>query len=344
MTDARHPLVELTLARLRMFVREPGAVFWTFGFPILMSLALGIAFRSRPPDPVKVAVVAGAAAEPVRAALDAGGLRVTVADDATAKQLLRSGKVAVVVVPTMPRAYLFDETRPESRVARLVVDDRLQRADGRTDPTATRDELVTEPGARYIDFLLPGLLGLSLLSSGLWGIGWVIVEMRTRKLIKRMTATPMKRGHFLLSFVSMRMVILLFEIPLLFGFGWLFFDVRVRGSLLLLCGLVLLGAMTFAGVGLLVASRAQNTQTAGGLVNLVMMPMMIGSGVFFSSERFPSVMQPIVRILPLTMLNDALRAVVNEGAGLSAVAPAVLDLSVCGVVSFALALKLFRWT
>lgn len=340
----RSPLAELTLARLRMFIREPGAVFWTFGFPILMSLALGIAFRNRPPEPVRAAVEAGEGAERIHAALVAADVKATIEEPAAASQALRTGRVAVVVVPSVPRTYRFDETRPQSRLARLIVDDRLQRADGRADPTATRDERVTEPGARYIDFLLPGLLGMSLMSSGLWGIGFLIVEMRTRKLIKRMVATPMRRSHFLMSFVAMRMVILLFEIPFLFGFGRLVFDVRVHGSLGLLAGLVVLGAMTFAGIGLLVASRANNTQTAGGLINFVMLPMMIGSGVFFPSENFPIAMQPIVRLLPLTALNEALRAVVNEGAGAAAVLPQALNLTVCAVVSFALALKLFRWS
>jgi ABC-type multidrug transport system permease subunit len=336
--------MELTLARLRMFFREPGAVFWTFGFPILMSLALGIAFRNRPPEAVHVAVEAGEGAERLRAALVEANVRATIAPPDVASQMLRTGKVAVVVVPSVPRVYRFDETRPQSRLARLVVDDRLQRADGRADTIATREDLVTEPGARYIDFLLPGLLGLSLMSSGLWGIGYLIVEMRTKKLIKRMVATPMRRGHFLASFVSMRMVILLFEVPILFGFGRLVFGVRVFGSVALLFGLVLLGALAFAGVGLLVASRARNVQTAGGLINLVMLPMMIGSGVFFPSENFPQAMQPFVKLLPLTALNDALRAVVNEGAGAAAIAPAALNLGICGVVTFALALKLFRWT
>ena len=356
MTD-RGALWQLTLTRWRMFLREPSAVFWTFGFPILLSIALGVAFRNRPPEPVRVAIEAGEGAEALRAALDApgvagaggaagaaGAVRATIESREAARQMLRSGKVSVVVAPS-PRVYRFDETRPESRLARLVIDDKLQRAAGRVDPADAHadEERVTEPGARYIDFLLPGLIGMSLMSSGMWGIGYLIVEMRTRKLVKRMVATPMRRGHFLLSFVFMRMLVLVFELPILLGFGRLVFGVEVRGSFVLLAGVVLLGAVAFSGLGLLVASRAENTQTAGGLINLVMLPMFMCSGVFFSSQNFPPELQPFIRVLPLTALNDALRAVINEGASARAIAAPALVLAVCGAVSFTVALRIFRW-
>jgi len=339
----RSALFELTLTRFRLFFREPSALFWTFGFPVILAVALGIAFRNRPPDPVHVAVRAGPGAETAASALSSGLVEATVEDEATALQQLRTGKVVLVVVPGSTRAYRYDETRPEARLARLLVDDRLQRAEGRTDPTPVADDRVTEPGARYIDFLIPGLIGLTLMSSSMWGIGYVIVELRTKKLVKRMLATPMRRGDFLLSFVLMRALFVLLEVPVLVGFGWIAFGVRLNGSPLVLLGISLLGAFAFAGLGLLVSSRAQNTQTVGGLMNLVMMPMFVGSGVFFSSSNFPDAMQPALRALPLTALNDALRAVVNEGAGVAALARPILVLSVCGVASFAAALKLFRW-
>jgi ABC-type multidrug transport system permease subunit len=228
-------------------------------------------------------------------------------------------------------------------MARALVDDLLQRAEGRVDPTPVRDQRVTEPGARYIDFLIPGLVGLNLMSSSMWGIGYLIVEMRTKKLIKRFVATPMRRGDFLISFVVMRAVFILVEVPVLFAFGWVAFGVRVEGSLALLMALSLLGSLAFAGIGLLVASRARNTQTVGGLMNLVMMPMFIGSGVFFSTSNFPDAMQPFLRALPLTALNDALRAVTNEGAGLRQLGLGMVVLAGWALASFAAALRMFRW-
>jgi ABC-2 type transport system permease protein len=344
----RGPLAELVVARWRMFFREPGAVFWTFGFPILLSIALGIAFRERPPEPVAAAIVEGPGAEPVLDALAGSpGIKAKILDEPKAQGALRSGRVSIVIVPARegaePLTYRFDPTRPESRIARLAIDDALQRAAGRVDPTRVAEAKVTEPGSRYIDFLIPGLVGMGLMQSGLWGIGYVIVEMRTRKLIKRMLATPMKKLDFLLSFVLMRAVFLLGELPVLLGFGALAFGVPLRGSIVLLASIAVLGSLVFAGIGLLVASRAQNTQTVSGLINLVSMPMFLASGTFFSSSRFPDAVQPVVRALPLTALNDALRAVMLDGAGPRAVAAQVAVLAAWGVVSFAAALRLFRW-
>jgi ABC-2 type transport system permease protein len=338
-------LAQLTLTRVRLFFREPSAVFWTFGFPILLSVALGVAFRKRPPEPVWAAVEAGAGSGEVAAALARDPqVRARVLDAAAARDALRAGRVALVVAPGPPRSYAFDPTRPESRLARALVDDALQRAAGRADPVPVREVRLTEPGSRYIDFLIPGLIGMNIMSSGMWGIAWVIVETRQKKLLKRLVATPMRRGEFLLSFVFLRMLFLLLELPVLLGFARLAFGVAVRGSLALLVALALLGALAFSGLGLLVASRAQNAQTASGLINLVMLPMFILSGIFFSARNFPDAMQPAIRALPLTALNDALRAVMNEGASLAAVAPQALLLAALAAVSFGLALRLFRWT
>jgi ABC-type multidrug transport system permease subunit len=334
------------MARLRMFIREPGAVFWTFGFPLVLTVALGIAFRNRPPAPARVDVVATAGspgAATLSGALSSPLVRAAFVDPDTAARDLRTARVVLVVLPGPPRTYRYDDTRPEGRAARLLVDDLLQRAEGRVDATSATDERVTTLGARYIDFLIPGLVGLNLMSSSMWGIGYAIVDMRTKKLVKRMLATPMKKSDFLLAFVAMRALFLLVEVPVLFGFGRLAFGVRVFGSPLLVMALSLLGAFSFAGLGLLVASRAQNTQTVGGLMNLVMMPMFIASGVFFSTANFPDAMQPYLRALPLTALNDALRVVANEGGTIVDVVRPVAILAAWGVISYAGALKLFRW-
>jgi ABC-2 type transport system permease protein len=342
---SRSPLFQLTLARLRLFFREPSTVFWSFAFPILLTVALGIAFRSRPPEPVFAAVEAGPGAERVLAALRAApDVRASALSAEDARAALRVGKVAIVVAPGDPPTYRFDPTRPESRLARAIVDDLLQRDAGRADAIGPREERVTEPGSRYVDFLIPGLVGMNVMSTGMWGIGYTIVEMRQKKLLKRLVATPMSRGHFLLSFVLVRMLFLLIEVPLLFAFGVLAFDLPMRGPIAVLGLVSALGALAFAGLGLLVASRARNTQTVGGLINLVMLPMFVLSGVFFSSGNFPERLQPFIRALPLTALNDALRAVMNEGAGLAGVAPEAALLAGLGVVTFGVALRFFRWT
>jgi ABC-type multidrug transport system permease subunit len=335
-------LTALTVARLRMFFREPGALFWTFGFPILLTIALGIAFRNRPPEPVDV----GAVSDPsVCAALAASADFKCIPFDGeeSARIALRTGRVALVVLAGAPRTYLFDPTRPETRLARLAVDDFLQRAAGRADAARVADRTITEPGSRYIDFLVPGLIGMNLLSSGMWGVGYLIVEMRTRKLIKRMVATPMRRANFLISFVLMRMLFLLIELPVLVGFAHFAFGFTIHGSLPLFIAFSVLGGIAFAGIGLLVGSRTESTSTANGLLNLVMLPMLMCSGVFFSTQHFPAAMQPVLRLLPLTALNDALRAIANEGAGARALAGPALVLAVAGAAAFAAALRLFKW-
>jgi ABC-2 type transport system permease protein len=334
-----NPLWELTLTRLRLFFREPSAVFWTFGFPLALSLALGIAFRNRPPEPVRIGVVGTE-----RALEGADGLRVShFPDEAGVRNALRTGNVDAAVLERPPIEILHDPTRPESRLARALANDAIQRAAGRTDAVRVAERAVTEPGSRYIDFLIPGLIGMNVMSSGMWGIGYVVVEMRTRKLLKRLVATPMSRAQFLWSFVLMRSAFLFIELPALLVFGWLAFQVGVAGSLLLLIALALLGALCFSGIGLLVASRAQNTQTVSGIINAVMLPMFIGSGVFFSTARFPEWMQKPLRVLPLTALNDSMRAVMIDGAGPRAVAAPAALLAVLAAVSFALALRIFRW-
>ncbi len=339
-----HPLVQLTLARMREFYREPEAIFWVFGFPIVLAFALGIAFRNRGPGELRVAVLRGAGDSALAAALDrAPGLTAAVLDSGDARLQLRTGRVALAVAPGDPIVYRYDSTRTESRLARLEVDEAVQRARGRADPAIVRDERVTEPGSRYIDFLIPGLLGMNLMGSGLWGVGFSVVQARTKKLLKRFMATPMRKSHYLMSFVLSRLVFLLLEIAALVGFGWLMFRVGVRGSLGSLALITVLGALSFAGLGMLVASRARTIEAVSGLMNLVMLPMWILSGTFFSYARFPDAMQPFVKALPLTALNDALRAVMIDGTPLAQLGLPLAIVVGWGLASFAVALQIFRW-
>jgi len=340
----RHPFLLLVLARMRELMREPEVVFWVFIFPILLAIGLGIAFRNKQPDQVVVAVVEADGSGPIVAALSPanGFVAETVSADEAAKRL-RLGKVALVVVPGAEYEYRYDPTRPDSVMARHLVDDALQRAAGRIDPVKGRETLVTEPGARYIDFLIPGLLGMNIMSGGMWGVGFLLVDMRTRKLLKRLIATPMKRTDFLGAIMTSRIILVLTEMTLLLIFGRLIFHLVVQGSLWTVIVLAVLGAFVFAGLGLLVASRTARIETASGLMNIVMLPMFVFSGIFFSSDRFPAAIQPFVKALPLTALNDALRAAILEGADLASQAGRILIMLVWGVVAFVVALRLFRW-
>ena len=335
-------------ARLLELKREPEVVFWVFVFPLLLALGLGIAFRNKPAAAAPVAIVTGS--EEAQALLARSPqhdlFKVQVVDAAEARQGFRLGKFDVVIEPDGKGGfeYRYDPARPESVLARTQVNDALQAAAGRKDAIVTTAVTSSEPGSRYIDFLIPGLLGMNLMNSGLWGIGFALVDMRQRKLLKRYVGTPMRRGDFLLAIMTSRLLLMVIEIGLLLVFGVLFFHMRVLGSVFSIALLGGLGSLTFGGVGLLTASRAQKIESISGLINLVMMPMWIFSGVFFSYERFPAVIHPLIKALPLTALNDALRASILEGTPLFDQWPRLLILGLWGGISFVLALKWFRWT
>ena len=342
----QYPLIQLMLARVREFYREPQAVFWVYGFPVLIVVALGIAFRNKPAENAAVDVVAGPAADDVVKQLQASGKFTARAFDAeTCRRQLRTGKSDLVIVPQTGGGYEFDydPTRPESVLARNAADDVLQRAAGRKDPVPTHDQEMKEPGGRYIDFLVPGLVGMNLMGGGLWGVGFVTVDMRIRKLLKRFLATPMRKNHFLTAIMLSRLLFMLPEMLVIIGFAWLTFGVAVQGSLWAVLFLIVLGGFTFSGIGLLVASRARTVETVSGLMNLVMLPMWVLSGIFFRSDRFPDVIQPFIQVLPLTPLINALRAIFLEGASLASLWSQVLILVAWGLTTFLLALRWFRW-
>src|SRR6202162_2817279 len=340
----------LLWVRILELKREPEVVFWVFIFPLLLAAGLGIAFRNKPADVTSVVVIAGDGAQKTLAMLQNSPahspIRASVLDRDAALKGFHVGKydLAIESNPDGSYTYYYDPARPESVLSRAEIDAALQSAAGRKDALTTSAQSSSEPGSRYIDFLIPGLLGMNLMNSGMWGVGFALVEMRQRKLLKRFVATPMRRSDFLLALTSSRLVLMVIEVGLLLGFGVLVFHMRVQGSILSVIFLGMLGAVTFGGVGLLTACRAQKIESVSGLINLVMMPMWIFSGVFFSYQKFPAMAHPFIKALPLTALNDALRATIIEGASLGSQSGRLLVLAVWGGVSFVLALRWFRWT
>ncbi|MFN9267902.1 MAG: ABC transporter permease [Planctomycetaceae bacterium] len=375
-------LIELTSARIREFFREPAAIFWVYGFPLIMALSLGIAFRDRPQAKLNIDLVApgGDTTAPAWWSTLQEDPRLTLhtpAPDAWTRRLRDAKTDLVLIAPGMtgsssgsatssnetpsnesaPNGVAPHETsaggpsgwqvwseprRADSLLAREVVENVLHRQTTAPPPDFEPREL-QEAGSRYIDFLIPGLLGMNLMGGGLFGVGFVLVDMRVKKLLKRFLATPLRHGDFLLSVMLSRLLFMLPEILALLLFSRFLFGVTVRGSYGELALLVLLGGFCFAGIGLLVASRATTLETASGLMNLLMLPMYVLSGVFFSADRFPEAMQPLVRALPLTALNDALRGVMLEGESLVELSRPCLTLVLWGVLSFAVALRIFRW-
>jgi ABC-2 type transport system permease protein len=345
---AHSSLRELSSVRLREFLREPEAVFWTFAFPVLLAVGLGIAFRNKPADIVHVGVVGSGESDSLVAWLRRSkALAVEVvptADSGLAS--MRNGKIALLArAGETPGVvdYQYDDTRPDSRTARLLADDAIQRGAGRRDLLTARDTLVREAGSRYIDFVIPGLLGMNIMGGSIWGLGFAIVDARRKKLLKRLVATPMSRAEYLMSFVISRLGLLILELVVVLGFAVAAFGVPMRGSPIQLLVVGLASAFGFGGLGLLIASRAQTIEGASGLMNASMVPMWLLSGVFFSYENFPKAFLPFIKALPLTATNDALRATMLRGDGWSVIAPELIILVIWAIVCGWLALKIFRW-
>ncbi len=361
------PFFQLYRARLREFWRQPARIFWVYGFPTVLAVVLGYAFQNRPPAPIQVDLVEGPFSAPIEQAISKhndrlaaankspGDLRIAIQPPIALEigpqpktdDRLNTGKTVLEIMPTDKDSwsYRYDPTRPEATAARQVIDDVLQEAAGRVDPLHPEDIQVTKPGTRYIDRLIPGLIGVNAMGGGLWGIGFFLVNLRIGKLLKCFIATPMPRRDFLGAILASRLTFLIPDVSILLLLGVLAFKMPIRGNLLVFFLIDVLGALAFAGIGLLVASRATTTETVSGLMNLVMLPMYLLSGVFFATENFGKSAQPFIQALPLTQLVNALRLVVLEGAGLfhHDILKAIAILGAWAVGSFYLALRIFRW-
>jgi ABC-2 type transport system permease protein len=347
MASRRSPLWQLVLSRVRLFLREPAAIFWVYGFPILMLVSLGTAFRDNPQQRIAVDLVGNGDLTALQSRLQSDSVfQLTVGREDWQKRL-QAGKTDLVIETTdaaPPANFRFWEEprRAESRLARYAVEAALLKQDTSSSRQPEVKHL-QQAGSRYIDFLLPGLIGMGLMGGGMWGVGFVVVDMRVRKLLKRFLATPMRRSDFLLALMLSRLMFTLADVVVLLLFGYLVFGVRNQGNPLELTAAVLLGGASFAGLGLLVASRAQTLETVSGLMNLVILPMWVLSGVFFSSERFPESVQPLINLLPLTALNQLLRGIMLEGKSILTLWPQAAILSAYAASTFAIALRVFRW-
>ncbi len=338
--------VLLAVARttFREFWRSPEAVFWTYGFPVLMAVVLGFSFQPGELPKVPVAVVAGGDAVALLTTLgQEPRLAVQLLSPADADQALARGRVALLVrLDGASPVLRTDPTRPEAEVARLLVERRLLAGPETTLPTM-RNEVEDRPGARYIDFLIPGLIGLNLLGAGMWGVGFNLVQMRTQHLLRRLAVTPMRHREFLAGYLLGRMVLVVPEAVTIVLFGHLVWDVPFRGSLLATALLVAVGAFAFAGLGCLLATRARTIEGIAGLMNLFQLPMWLLGGVFFDVERLTGVVRWAAEAMPLTHINRALRDVMLAPGTLLDVTVPLLGLLGFALACFWLALRWFRW-
>lgn len=332
----------LTRARVLAFMREPEAVFWVFIFPLVLAIVLGWAFKDRGPQSEKVAIVAAGESSPLRETLSHASLlqveRVTSRE--AGEDALRHGRIAVLVIEGDPPLLRYDPQRPQAELARLRIEEALAAAKG---AEHLRVEEVRDTGSRYIDWLIPGLLGMNLMGTGLWSIGYGIADMRQKKLLRRFLVTPMRKSSFLMSFILARGVFLFFEVSVLTLFAVFVLGVPLRGSLLGFALLCALGMLDFASIGLLVASRARTLEGVSGLMNATMVPMWLFSGVFFAYERYPDAVQPLIKLIPLTSLNDGLRAIMLDGASIASLGSEIALQVGWTAAAFLAAIRLFRW-
>jgi ABC-2 type transport system permease protein len=348
-TPRWRPIQQLACAWIRESFREPQTLFWLYGFPIVLAIVLGVAFQNKLSTKIEIDVQDGPGAEATANVLRGReDLAVHIHDAETCRQRLRTGRTDAVVVATVaaPPAYQCQiiRSRPEGERARDLVDELLQKAAGRRDAAQVTSIALSEPGSRYIDFLIPGLLGMSLMQGALSGVALLTVELRIRKLLKRFVATPMRKSDFLAAILLSRLWFVFTEVFVILLFGRMAFGVASQGNWLAVTALLLLGTVSFVCVGLLVGSRATTWETANGLMSLVLLPMWVFSGILFSTDRFPAAAQPLIRLLPLTPLINALRAVMLEGASLTSQFSEIGALVAWALVSFVLALRWFRWT
>lgn len=326
------------------FWRSPAAVFWTYGFPLMMAVVLGFAFQPGTPPPVPVAVLDVPAATAVYETVRSSSrLSVELLAPDVADQALARGRVALLIKIDDGQPVLrSDPTRPEAELARLLVERAIhEERQGGLESIRAEDE--DRPGSRYIDFLIPGLIGLNLLGAGMWGVGFNLVQMRVQNLLRRLFVTPMKRSEFLAGYLLGRSVLVIPEALAILLFGVLLWGVPFRGSYLVALLVIVIGGWTFTGIGCLCASRARTIETIGGVMNAVQLPMWILGGTFFANEALEGPVRWAAECMPLTHVNRVLRDVMLESGTLADVWLPLLLLLAAGVLCFTLAMRLFRW-
>ena len=359
----------LTVMHYKELIREPAVLFWGIMFPVLMSLGLGVAFSKTADSQRTIAVVSQSESDSTFSSLyqhfyskpgsssqqqfsftitnkKLGNVRFDFAklafNDAISK--LKRGEITVILkIENGTFRYFFDPANPEAQNTYMRLSQILSVKQNAEIKNEDKISILNIPGTRYIDFLIPGLTAMGIMMSIMWGLSYGIIEKRSNKLLRRMIATPMRKTYFLLSLFFVRIVMNFMESVILVVFSMLVFHISIQGSLLALFGIFFSANIAFAGIAIFVSSRTAKTEIGNGLINVVVMPMMMLSGVFFSYHNFPDVVVSILKYLPLTMVADAMRSVFIEGAGLMQVSLSIMVLSVTGIVFFIVGLKMFRW-
>jgi len=365
-----HQLYRLIAAHFAEIIREPAVIFWGVVFPILMAWGLGIAFTQKGEVHIKMAIIKTFTDQDtlhetkLAGYLIANGVRkdsswsmelkneklgdvsLTFFESSwsNAYKMLKKGQVSLIVEDkTTDTKYHFDPANTEAKMAYQLVSNLSDNGSAFYTANQSAIEPLTLKGTRYVDFLIPGLLAMGIMMSCSWGISYTIIDRRSKKLLRRMVATPMRKSNFLLALITARFVMNVAEAVLLFLFAWLYFGTTVQGSLPALIALFLAGNIAFSGISILISSHTANPEVGNGIINALVTPMMVVSGVFFSYHNFPDWTIPIIQYLPLTMIADSFRSIFNEGADFMDIWREAFILTSLGAISFTLGLKIFKW-
>jgi ABC-2 type transport system permease protein len=370
-------LWQLILALFREIIREPGVLFWGILFPILMSLGLGLAFTKKADVIRKVAIINNSEISGVTSVnsvvadflqkhceknlkeeKEEWRWKCVIKDEKLGNsiflfynlrwdegmKLLKRGTINVLVAGFKDSVeYHFDPMNSDAELTYLKLSSIVGKGEILDVKAGSEIKPLTIKGTRYIDFLVPGLITMGVMMSCMWGISYGIIEKRSKKLLRRLVATPMKKSHFLIALIAVRTTMNLIESLVLLLFSLFAFKLSIQGDLTALIILYLAGNIAFSGIAVFVSSHTSNTEVGNGLINFVVMPMMVLSGIFFSYHNFPDWSIGVIKNLPLTMLTDGIRSIFNEGAGYSEIALPVLILTATGVVLFSAGLKIFKW-
>ncbi|MCE5346943.1 MAG: ABC transporter permease [Bacteroidales bacterium] len=370
-------LWQLTVALFRELIREPGVLFWGIVFPILMSLGLGLAFTKKSDVIRKVAIVSNIEESATRSdtttvteflqknceknlpeGKESWQWKYTINDGKLgnsiflfynmewdeAMRLLKRGTINVLLSGVNGQIeYHFDPLNSDAELTYLKLSNIIGKGTLLEKKNYSEIKPLTVKGTRYIDFLVPGLITMGVMMSSMWGISYGIIEKRSKKLLRRLVATPMKKSHFLIALITVRLAMNFIESLALFLFALFAFKLTIQGDISALILMFLAGNIAFAGIAVFVSSHTSNTEVGNGLINFVVFPMMVLSGIFFSYQNFPEWSIPVIKNLPLTMMTDGIRSIFNEGAGYHEVAIPILILTVMGIVFFSAGLKIFKW-
>ncbi len=359
----KHPFFILTISHLKEFLREPGSVFWSFGFPILMAIGLGLAFSGKkeimhgvaliPSSDPREALVRNSffgGDAPVDTLIEKrfdnenGNTRYAfhITNWDKAEVMMKRGQISSILTEDQGRiTYHYDPLNPEGELIQIQLSNFFKY--GHLGQDTGSIEPLKALGMRYIDFLIPGLMTLGVMMSIMWGVCYSLIEKRSKKLLRRMVATPMRKTDFMTAYWASRIILTLFDTMVLLAFSYYFFGIRIQGSITALILIFLAGNIAFFGLAILISSRTANTQVGNGIISLITTPMMVLSGIFFSYQNFPPWAIDVIRILPLTKFTDEVRGIINEGAGVFDVIDGVAVLGVFGAITFFIGLRIYKW-